>query len=174
MALSVGWGTNDPGQRLSLKQIQNYWYHWYMALDRGADLVRNDRIQFTRHIWKIWNPNWSISDAEFSATAASFENPDWADIVVHSYRVRWGYAQGDRAYAGVEARLAGTPTIRVPTLVIHGGGDPCNDPSSSEGKERFFSARYERVVIERVGHFPQREAPAAVAAAVVRFLGSPS
>src|SRR5712692_3053798 len=32
VALSVGWGTNDPGQRLSLKQVQNYWYHWYMAL----------------------------------------------------------------------------------------------------------------------------------------------
>ncbi len=49
-ALSVGWGTNDPGQTLGLRQVQNYWYHWYMALDRGADLVRNDRRAFTRYI----------------------------------------------------------------------------------------------------------------------------
>src|ERR1700736_4251255 len=92
VALSVGWGTNDPTQKLSLRQTQNYWYHWYLGLDRGAELVRNDRLNFTRHLWTVWNPNWRISDEEFSATAASFENPDWADIVVQSSRVRWGLA----------------------------------------------------------------------------------
>src|SRR5262245_22912077 len=56
ITLSVGWGTNDPNQTLSLRQVQNYWYHWYMALDRGAELVRDDRMNFTRHIWRIWNP----------------------------------------------------------------------------------------------------------------------
>src|SRR5712691_938466 len=60
VALSVGWGTNDPGQRLPLKQVQNYWYHWYMALDHGAALVREERRDFTRYIWTIWNPGWSI------------------------------------------------------------------------------------------------------------------
>src|SRR5580700_7806929 len=75
IALSVGWGTNNPRQTLSLRMVQNYWYHWYMALDRGADLVRSDRRAFTRHIWDIWNPNWKISDQEFEATAISFDNP---------------------------------------------------------------------------------------------------
>ncbi len=170
VALSVGWGTNDPGQRLSLKQVQNYWYHWYMALDRGAALVREERRDFTRYIWTIWNPGWRISDEEFAATASSFDNPDWAEVVLHSYRVRWRLAPTDPAYSVVEAKLARDPTIRVPTLVIHGGGDPCNDPSTSEGKERFFGSRYERTVLDRIGHFPQREAPAAVADAIVRFL----
>jgi pimeloyl-ACP methyl ester carboxylesterase len=78
VALSVGWGTNDPNQKLSLRQLQNYWYHWYMALDPGAELVRNNRVDFTRYIWGVWNPNWTISDEEFLATAASFQNPDWA------------------------------------------------------------------------------------------------
>ena len=171
VAISVGWGTNDPGQHLPLKQIQNYWYHWYMALDRGAALVREDRRNFTRHIWTIWNPGWRISEEEFAATAASFENPDWAEIVLHSYRARWGLAPADPAYADVEARLARDPVIRVPTLVLHGGGDPCNDPSSSENKEKFFASRYERIVLDGVGHFPQRESPEAVAGAIVRFVG---
>jgi pimeloyl-ACP methyl ester carboxylesterase len=57
VAISVGWGTNDPAQKLSLPQTQNYWYHWYLALDRGAELVRNDRRNFTRYIWTIWNPS---------------------------------------------------------------------------------------------------------------------
>ena len=172
VALSVGWGTNDPDQPLPLKQVQNYWYHWYMALERRAALVRDERREFTRYIWSIWNPGWRISDEEFAATAASFENPDWAEVVLHSYRVRWGLAPKDPAYSDLEARLARAETIRVPTLVIHGGGDPCNDPSTSEGKERFFGSRYERIVLDPVGHFPQREAPAAVADAIVRFIGS--
>lgn len=169
VALSVGWGTNDPGQLLALKQVQNYWYHWYMALDRGAALVREDRRAFTRYIWTLWNPRWSISEEDFARTAASFDNPDWAEVVLHSYRVRWGLARPDPAYAAVEERLAADPTIRVPTLVIHGGGDPCNDPSTSENKEHLFASRYQRVVLEGVGHFPQRESPAAVAGAILRF-----
>src|SRR6266478_2260347 len=170
VAISVGWGTNDPNQKLSLRQTQNYWYHWYMALDRGAELVRNDRLNFTRYIWTIWNPNWRISEEEFGVTAASFENPDWPEVTLHLYRVRWRLASGDPVYDVVEAALVTSPIIAVPTLVIHGGGDPCNDPSSSEGKEDFFAGQYRRVVLDRVGHFPQREAPEAVSEATVRFL----
>ncbi len=170
VAISVGWGTNDPNQKLSLRQTQNYWYHWYMALDRGAELVRNDRLNFTRYIWTIWNPNWRISEEEFGVTAASFENPDWPEVTLHLYRVRWRLASGDPVYDVVEAALVTSPIIAVPTLVIHGGGDPCNDPSSSEGKEDFFAGQYQRVVLDRVGHFPQREAPEAVSEATVRFL----
>jgi pimeloyl-ACP methyl ester carboxylesterase len=172
VAISVGWGTNDPHQVLTLKQIQNYWYHWYMALDRGGELVRNDSVTFTRYIWTIWNPNWRVTNAEFEMTARSFESPDWAEVVLHSYRVRWGLAPGDPNYAGIEAKLRSNPMITVPTLVIHGGADPCNDPSTSEGKEALFAAGYERVVLDGIGHFPQREAPVAVAGAILRHLGS--
>jgi pimeloyl-ACP methyl ester carboxylesterase len=170
VSLSVGWGTNNPDQVLSLLQIQNYWYHWYMALDRGADLVRTDRLSFTRHIWRLWNPSWPVSNEEFEATAASFLNPDWAEVVLHSYRVRWSLAASDPFYNDIESRLAGTPVIHVPTLVIHGGADPCNDPSTSENKDKFFAARYSRLVLDGVGHFPQREAASAVAAAITEFL----
>jgi pimeloyl-ACP methyl ester carboxylesterase len=169
-ALSVGWGTNNPDQALPLRQIQNYWYHWYMALDRGSDLLFNDRLSFTRYIWNAWNPSWSISDNEFETTAASFMNSDWAAIVLHSYRVRWGLAPSDPRYSDIESLLAQSSEIRVPTLVIHGGADPCNDPSTSEGKEKFFKSHYDRIVLDAVGHFPQREAPGPVAAALLEFL----
>lgn len=127
-ALSVGWGTNDPDQSLSLRQVQNYWYHWYMALDRGADLVRKDRRAFTRYFWSIWNPGWEISDAEFERTAAAFDNPDWPEVVLHSYRARWGLVPTDPAFRDIETRVSQHPGIAVPTLVIHGGADPANDP----------------------------------------------
>jgi pimeloyl-ACP methyl ester carboxylesterase len=173
VAISVGWGTNNPNQKLSLRQTQNYWYHWYMALDRGAEVVRNDPLNFTRYIWTIWNPNWRVSDEEFDLTAASFKNPDWPEITLHSYRVRWRLASGDPAYDLLESKLAASPIIATPTLVIHGGSDPCNDPSSSEGREGFFAGQYQRIVLDGVGHFPQREAPEAVSEAIVRFLTNP-
>jgi len=169
-ALSVGWGTNAPDQPLSLRQAQNYWYHWLMALPRGDALVRHDRHAFTRYIWQIWNPGWAFPEEAFAVTAAAFDNPDWADVVLHSYCVRWGHAQADPRQAETEARLAADPLIHVPTLVLHGGADPCNEPATSEGRETLFRAHYERVVLPGVGHFPQRQAPEDVAAALLPFL----
>lgn len=170
VALSVGWGTNDPDQVLSLTQTQNYWYQWYVALPRGEALVRDERRAFTRYIWRIWTPDRPLSDAAFDATAPSFDNADWADVVLHSYRVRWGLAETDPALATIEEQLRTNPTIAVPTLVIHGGADPCNTPSTSEGKEHLFSGTYRRKILEGVGHFPQREAPQETASLITSFL----
>lgn len=170
IALSVGWGTNNSDQPLSLQQSQNYWYHWLMALPRGEALVRNDRLAFTRYIWTIWNPGWAVPDEEFDVTAKSFGNPDWVDVVLHSYRVRWGLAEPDPSCRVLEDRLKADPTIHVPTLVLHGGGDPCNDVSTSDGKNAFFRAVYQRVVLPNLGHFPQREQPDTVLKHLMAFL----
>ncbi|MFF7395855.1 alpha/beta fold hydrolase [Achromobacter sp. NPDC008082] len=167
--LSVGYGTNDPNQPLSLTQARNYWYHWYMATPRGAATVRNDRRAFTRMMWDTWSPGAWYTPAEFDEAARAFDNPDWADVVLHSYRHRWGHAPGDVAYDADTALLTPAPVLSVPTLVLHGGADACNQPATSEGKEGFFSGGYERRVLDRVGHFPQREAPQAVADAILQF-----
>lgn len=172
IALSVGWGTNTPAQSLSLQQTQNYWYQWVMALPRGEELLRHDRRAFTRHLWQVWSPGWSVSDAEFETTAAAFENPDWADVVLHSYRSRWGHAPADPSCAEIEARLAAHPVIHAPTLVLHGDADPCNGPETSEGKEALFAGPYRRALLPGVGHFPQREAARQVLAEAVPFLSS--
>jgi pimeloyl-ACP methyl ester carboxylesterase len=169
VALSVGWGTNDPDQPLSLRQARNYWYHWYFMLERGARLLREQRRALARFIWETWGPPGWFSEAEFEATAGSLDNPDWAEVCLHSYRHRWGLVEGDPRYAELEARLRPAPVIRVPTLVVHGGADPANDPSTSEGREQLFAGPYQRVVLDGVGHFPSREAPEAVARALRDF-----
>src|SRR5437879_1846862 len=103
--LSVGYGTNDPRQALAYEQIRNYWYHWYMSTERGERSVREDRIGFTRFVWDNWSPPGWFDDAEFAATAQAFDNPDWADVVLHSYRHRWAFVPGDPAYDEDEAAL---------------------------------------------------------------------
>src|SRR5262249_22083174 len=151
------YGTNQPDQPLSYRQTQNYWYHWLMATPRGERTVREDRFAFTRHLWNEWFTAYKPDDAEFERTAASFDNPDWADITLHSYRVRWGHALGDLRYAEIEALFDPPPKVHVPTLTLHGALDPVNTPETSDGKEAYFTAPYERRLISGAGHFPQRE-----------------
>jgi pimeloyl-ACP methyl ester carboxylesterase len=170
VALSLGYGTNSPNQVLSYRQSQNYWYHWLMATPRGEKAVRNDRRAFTRHIWDEWFVAYKPDAAEFERTAQSFDNGDWAEVVLHSYRVRWGHATPDLQYGGLEARFDPAPIQSVPTLTLHGALDPVNAPQMSESKEAFFSGAYERRLIDGAGHFPQRERAAETAQHMVAWL----
>lgn len=167
--MSVGYGTNDPNQDISLTQARNYWYHWLMATPRGERVVREEPEAFTRMMWDTWSPTGWYSETDFATALEAFRSEDWAEIVLHSYRHRWGFAPGDPAYACDEARLHPAPLLSVPVLVLHGAADRCNHPDTSAGKERFFQGRYERQLLEGVGHFPQREAPHPVAAAILQF-----
>ncbi|MDF2465405.1 MAG: alpha/beta hydrolase [Ramlibacter sp.] len=170
--MSVGYGTNDPHQALSLQQARNYWYHWYMATPRGERTVREDRRAFTRMMWDTWAPAGWYRPEEFEATAQAFDNDDWPDVTLHSYRHRWGHAPGNPQYASVEAALTPAPVLMVPTLVLHGVADGVNHPDTSAGKENFFSGPYRRELLDGVGHFPQREASQAVAQAIIAFMQS--
>ncbi|MEE3664258.1 alpha/beta hydrolase [Brenneria sp. g21c3] len=167
--LSVGYGTNDPNQTIGLQQARNYWYHWLMATPRGARVVREEREAFARQMWDTWAPAGWYTDADFDEAAQAFQGDDWAEVVLHSYRHRWGFVAGDRAYDQDEARLNPAPVLSVPTLVLHGAADTCNHPDSSRGREHFFQDRYQRQVLEGIGHFPQREAPQQVGRAILQF-----
>jgi pimeloyl-ACP methyl ester carboxylesterase len=168
--LSVGYGTNLPDQVISLEQAHRYWYHWLMATPRGDSIVRHDRRNFSRMMWDLWAPNGWYEPAEFEATADAFDNDDWADIVLHSYRHRWGHAPGDPAYAADELALNPAPVLSVPTLMLHGEADGVSSLATSANKEAFFSGPYQRRLLPGVGHFPQREAPERVADEVLAFL----
>lgn len=167
--VSVAYGTNDPTQALSIQQARNYWYHWYMATPRGERTVRENGRNFARMMWDTWSPPGWYEAEEFEQTAQAFDNPDWADITLHSYRHRWDHTPGDPKYAGEEQQLNPAPILDVPTLLLHGAADGVNHPDTSLGKEAFFSGIYERVLLAGAGHFPQREVPDDVLAALHRF-----
>lgn len=148
-------------------QEQRYWYQWYFHTERGRAGLAKNRRELSRLLWRLWSPNWEFDDATFDATAASFDNPDFVDVTIQSYRHRYGNAPGDPACDELERRLALQPVIGVPTIVLHGECDGVGPPAQSAGAARHFSGPYERKVVPVAGHFLSREAPGVVADAIL-------
>jgi pimeloyl-ACP methyl ester carboxylesterase len=83
-----------------------YWYQWYFHTERGRAGLSANRRPFCRKLWELWSPNYRFDDAEYERTAKSFDNPDFVDVSIHSYRHRYGAARGDPAFEPIEAELA--------------------------------------------------------------------
>lgn len=146
---------------------RRFWYQYYFHTERGRAGLTVNRDALCQLLWKLWSPTWSFDEATFKRTAISFQNPDFVDVAIHSYRHRFGNIEGDPRYAAIEARLAAQPKITVPTIVIHGVNDDVNPPRKSEGSERYFSGYYERRLFGNVGHNPPQESPKAFAEAAL-------
>jgi pimeloyl-ACP methyl ester carboxylesterase len=149
-----------------------YWYQWYFHTERGRAGLAANRRPLCRLLWQLWSPNYRFDDATYERTAAAFDNPDFVDVVIQSYRVRYAQAPADPAFDEIEARLAQRPPIDVPTIVLHGEADGVGPPAQSAGHARHFTARYERRVIPAAGHFLPREAPQAVVEAIRELAGA--
>lgn len=151
----------DPEQEL------RFWYQYYFHTERGRNALTTRRAELCRLLWKLWSPTWHFDEATWQRSAPSLDNPDFVDVVVHSYRHRMGNAAGEARYASTEARLAKLPKITVPTVTIHGDADGVNPPHTSQNHARFFTGPYERRVFAGVGHNPPQEAPHLFADAVL-------
>lgn len=123
-------------------------------------------------MWRLWSPNWKFDDATFAATASSFDNADFVDVTIHSYRHRYGNAPGDPAYAELEQLLAMQPPISVPTVALHGEADGVGPVEGSVGHARHFTGFYKRIVVPEAGHFLSREDPKAVMQAITSLRGA--
>jgi pimeloyl-ACP methyl ester carboxylesterase len=121
-----------------------------------------NRRPLCRLLWQLWSPNWRFDDATFERTAMSFDNPDFVEVVIQSYRHRYDLAPGDPSLQPIEDRLAAQPPITVPTVVLHGACDGVSPPQSSERHARFFTGPYQRRAVPIAGHFLPQEAPGAV------------
>jgi pimeloyl-ACP methyl ester carboxylesterase len=152
------------------EQENRLWYQYYFHTERGRAGLQANRHDFCKLLWKLWSPNWKFDDATYDRTAASFDNPDFVDVVIHSYRHRFGYAAGDPMYAAVETALAKQPRITVPAIVLQGGGDGVNSAGASAAQSRFFTGRHDYRLMPVVGHDVPQEAPTETARAALDLL----
>ena len=144
-----------------------WWYQYYFATERGRLGYAKYTREFNKLIWQLASPKWQFDDATFDRTAASFDNPDHVNIVIHNYRWRLGLAQGESQYDELEQRLAKGPVITVPTITLEGDANGAFHPPASAYAGK-FSGKYEhRVITGGIGHNLPQEAPQAFAQAIL-------
>jgi pimeloyl-ACP methyl ester carboxylesterase len=155
--------TLAPPRPAAAAQERAYWYQWYFNTERGRLGLEQNRRDICRLLWREWSPRYRFDDATFERTAASFDNPDFVDVVIHSYRHRHGNAPGDPRFDAIERRLAARPPIAVPTVILHGGDDGVSLSRATERELALFPAGTARHVVAGAGHFLPREATGAPA-----------
>jgi pimeloyl-ACP methyl ester carboxylesterase len=143
------------------------WYQYYFHGERGRAGLRQNRHALCALLWRLWSPSWKFDDATYAETAAAFDNPDFVDVVIHSYRHRYGLVLGDPAYEAMEGALARQPPITVATISLDGSDDGVRSPAGAAGHARHFTGRYEYRMIDKAGHNIPQEAPAAFADAII-------
>ncbi|MEV0588656.1 alpha/beta hydrolase [Nonomuraea sp. NPDC050310] len=147
-----------------------WWYQYYFATERGRLAMedRDRRNALNRLVWDTVSPTWTFDDATFERTAAAFDNPDYAAIVIHNYRWRLSLADGERRYDALERRLAARPVIKVPTITLDAERDPFTAPPGDGSAYRgMFTGPYAHRLLPGIGHNLPQEAPTAFAQAVV-------
>ena len=147
-----------------------HWYQYYFHGERGRRGLERNRYELCRLLWKLWSPTWNFDEETYRRTASSFDNPDFVDVVIHSYRVRYALVQGDPAVEETEQRLAAQPKIGVPTISIDGEADGVMSVGGCEDHARCFTGPYEYRLFPNAGHNPPQEAPKEFADAVLSLI----
>ena len=146
------------------------WYQFYFHSERGRIGLTKYRKELCKLLWCNWSPTWKFDDETYEASAVSFNNPDFVEVVVHSYRHRYGLAKGDPKFETIEQALQKQPTIKVPAIILDAEADGV-EPFSGTGKDySFFKGGYERRVVKGVGHNLPQESPAEFAKAILTFV----
>jgi len=160
----------NSAKPLPPEQEYRYWYQYYFHTERGRAGLTANRREFCRLLWRLWSPNYSFDNATYERTAASFDNPDFVEVVIQSYRHRYRYAPGDPALEPIEQQLLAQPPITVPTISLHGDASGVGPPRQSEQHSRFFTGPYQRRVIPKAGHYLPAEVPREFAGALLELL----
>ncbi|HEY1887240.1 MAG TPA: alpha/beta hydrolase [Roseiarcus sp.] len=141
------------------------WYQYYFHSERGRRGLKKDRRGIARLLWRMWSPTWAFDEATFERTARAFDNPDFVDVVIHSYRHRYGLVAGDPAYAPIEAALAKQPQIVVPAITIDGDTDGVNPGTAHHARK--FAGPHEHRLFRGAGHNLPQERPEEWARAII-------
>jgi pimeloyl-ACP methyl ester carboxylesterase len=164
--------TVQRGSPPAPETARRLWYQWYFNTEAGRDGLARNRRALCALLWREWSPTWRFTRETFDLTATSFDNPDFVDCVIHSYRHRNFNAPGEARFIETEQRLARRPPILVPTIVLHGGDDAFGRPplEITDSERATLPQIVDKRIIERAGHFLPHENPEAVATALLDVL----
>ena len=137
---------------------KNYWYQYFFHTKRGFNSLTKNRNDIIKFLWKTWSPTWKFSKKDFELSQESFQNPDFVDVVIHSYKHRYGLVDGDKSYSNIENKLSLTPKIKVPTITIDGLINGVRE-SKREKNIKKFTNLIKHKLLKNVGHNVPQESP---------------
>lgn len=143
-----------------------FWYFWYFATERGRQGLELNRREIAEVIWRRNSPQWAFGDEDLARAASAFDNPDYVDVVIHSYRHRLGLVPGSPRYEELEQRLAAAPAISVPTITLDGTADGNFPATDGSQHAHLFTGPREHRQVAAAGHHLPAEAPHAFAQAI--------
>lgn len=138
---------------------KRYWYQYYFHGERGRRGLERNRTELCKILWKDWSPDWNFDESTYAKTARCFENSSFVDVVIHSYRHRFGLEDGDPRYRELARNLELLPPISVPTIAIEGESDTVTPVGTYDSLDGKFLGRFERRIFEGVGHNLPQENP---------------
>lgn len=141
----------------SAKEEASYWYMYFFHSERGRAGLVKDRRDIARLLWQMWSPTWQFDDETFNRSAVAFDNPDFVDVVIHSYRHRYGLVEGDPAVLDIETQLQLQPSISVASITIDGDVDGVGGGTESHANK--FAGPHEHRVFRDAGHNLPQEKP---------------
>ena len=161
--------TVEPSEPGTPAGERRAWYQWYFNTERGRRGLETNRRGICRLLWEEWSPSWDFEEA-FNRTAPSFDNPDFVDVVIHSYRHRHLNAPGQERFLEVERHLATRPTIDVPAMILRGGDRLGRQTAESPEDRTQFTSLVSARIVQGAGHCPPCEQPADVSSAMQELL----
>ena len=75
------------------------------AVVKPGDNCHRSSPPFCELLWRLWSPTWSRNAKRYPLSAPAFDNPDFVEVVIHSYRHRFMYAPGDPVLEWMEEAL---------------------------------------------------------------------
>ena len=164
--------TVTPGRPAAPEGARRLWYQWYFNTEAGRAGLEQNRRGLCELLWREWSPTWKFTPEVYALTAASFDNPDFVDCVIHSYRHRNFNAPGELRFLEVEKRLAERPPINVPVITLHGADDAFGRPSTqiTAADRTVLPKLIDKRLVHGAGHFVPHERPEPVARAIIDVL----
>lgn len=166
--------TVTPGRPQAPEGARRLWYQWYFNTEAGRAGLDQHRRALGELLWREWSPTWAFTPEMYAETAASFDNPDFVDCVIHSYRHRNFNAAGEARFIEIEKRLAGRPPLTMPVITVHGADDSFGRPAAeiSAADRAVLPKLIEKRIVHGAGHFVPHERPEPVARAIIDLLRS--
>jgi pimeloyl-ACP methyl ester carboxylesterase len=164
--------TVTAGRPSGPEAARRLWYQWYFNTDAGRAGLDQNRRALCELLWHEWSPTWKFTPDLYAQTAASFENPDFVDCVIHSYRHRNLNAAGEARFLEIEKRLAERPPIDVPVITLHGADDAFGKPAAdiTAADRAVLPQIVDKRIVEGAGHFVPHEKAEPVAQALIDLL----